>query len=218
MSYLVFFDLDDTIIDGQSQKLFIRYLFKRNKINFFVYLYVVLWFIFYKIKLIKNVKKIRERVFGICSGWDDILMKELVLDFFNLCIKKRIYKDFFDLLNYHKENGAKTILLSASIYPIVKIVADFLGLDFCIATKLKIQKGVYTGEIDGEIIYGQQKKDTAINFVQDNNFSLKGSYAYGDHISDLYLLSIVENPIIVNPKYSMVGLAKRKHWNTVLLN
>lgn len=218
MSYLVFFDLDDTIINGQSQKLFVRYLFKKNKINFFVYFYVILWFVFYKMKLVKNVKKIREKVFKVCNGWSDVFMRELILDFFNLYIKERIHKNFFDLLNYHKKRGAKTILLSAAIYPIVKTVADFLELDFCIATKLKIQKGIYTGEIDGDIIYGLQKKDAIVDFVKDNNFSFKGSYAYGDHISDLYLLSIVENPVIVNPGHYMIKLAEEKQWNTILLN
>lgn len=218
MSYLVFFDLDDTIIRGQSQKFLIDYAFKKKKISFSIYIYILIWFFLYKLGLLKDVVKIREKAFRFFNGWSEQDLEKLLIDFFNSKIKKRIYKNFFNVLNYHRKNGAVIILLSASIYPLVKIIADSLKIDFCIATKLEKNNGLYTGKIDGDIIYGIKKRDAVIDFLKENNVSLRGSYAYGDHTSDLYLLSIVENPFIVNPNKYMENIVNKKNWNKILLN
>lgn len=218
MGYVVFFDLDDTVIKGQSQKFLIKYLFKNKKIGFFLYSYVLIWFIFYKLGLVQNVIKIREKVFKFFNGWSEVALEKILTDFFNSEIKKRIYKKIFDILNYHKERGAITILLSASIYPLVKIISDFLEMDFCIATKLQKNNGFYSGTIEGNVIYGAQKKQAVLEFLKEKNLSLSGSYAYGDHLSDLHLLSIVENPFIVNPDKYMEKIISQKNLNKILLN
>ncbi|MDD2935642.1 MAG: hypothetical protein PHX25_04205, partial [Candidatus Pacebacteria bacterium] len=61
----VIFDVDDTLIKGQSQKIFIDYLFKKKMISFFVYLKILIWFSLYKIGLGSNPKSVAEDSFKL---------------------------------------------------------------------------------------------------------------------------------------------------------
>jgi hypothetical protein len=45
----VFFDVDDTLIDGQTQKLMVSYFYQKKKINFIFLLQIYFWFLLYKI-------------------------------------------------------------------------------------------------------------------------------------------------------------------------
>jgi hypothetical protein len=45
----VFFDVDDTLIDGQTQKLMVSYFYQKKKINFIFLLKIYFWFLLYKI-------------------------------------------------------------------------------------------------------------------------------------------------------------------------
>ncbi len=64
MKDLVILDLDNVIVKGQSQKLLLNYLFKRKLIGYWYFLKIYLWFVFYKIGLIKNPKRVMEYAFS----------------------------------------------------------------------------------------------------------------------------------------------------------
>lgn len=56
MKELVIFDIDGTIIKGQSQVLFLRYLLSIHRITRVFYLKILLWFILYKLGIVKDQK------------------------------------------------------------------------------------------------------------------------------------------------------------------
>jgi HAD superfamily hydrolase (TIGR01490 family) len=212
MSYLVLFDLDDTIINGQSQKLLVKYLFKKGKISIFFLIYIYSWFFLYKIGLVKDVIKIREKSFKICRGWSFEYMYQLLDSFFYLYIKPRFYKEILDIIKFHKENGANLILISSSLFPLVELIGRYLSFDYIFATKLNVENGFYTGQIDDIVIYGDNKKSVINDFIKDNDLSLKNSYAYSDHYSDVELLNMVDNSIVINPDRKLLEVALFKKW------
>ncbi len=218
MSYLVLFDLDDTIINGQSQKLLVKYLFKRGNINILFLIYIYLWFFLYKIGAVKNVVKVREKSFKICRGWTFEYMHQLLNSFFYLYIKPRFYKEILNIIKFHKENGANLVLISSSLFPLVELIGRYLSFDYIFATKLNIENGFYTGRIDDVVIYGNNKKNVINDFIKDNNLSLKNSYAYSDHYSDVELLNIVDNAIVINPDRKLLEIALSKKWKIKKIN
>ena len=64
MRELVIFDLDNTLIKGQSQAFLLSYLLKKGVITPFFYLKLMSWFIFYKLGLIKNPGRIMDYSFS----------------------------------------------------------------------------------------------------------------------------------------------------------
>ena len=212
MSYLVFFDLDDTLIKGQSQKMLVKYLFKKNKVNLVFLVNIYLWFFLYKLNLVKDVIKIREKAFKICKGWKVDKTKQLLKDFFNIYIKLNFYLDALKQIDFHKSKGAKIILLSASLFPLVDIIKEFLEVDFIIATKLDEKDKIYTGKVFGSVVYGKNKEYLIKEFLEEHHFSLKDSYAYSDHYSDIEILKLVENPVIINPDDKLLKIALLNNW------
>ncbi|MBU1130954.1 HAD-IB family hydrolase [Patescibacteria group bacterium] len=211
MSYVVFFDLDDTLLKGQSQKLLVKYLFQRKKVSVFFLMMIYFWFILYKLNLVKDVIKIREISFRICRGWNVLYTIDLLNDFFK-DIKSKFYKDAINEINLHKEKDGKIILVSASLLPLVEIIRKYFSFDYAIATDLKSENGIFTGEIFGSVVYGENKKNLIKEFLKEKKISLKGSFAYSDHISDYDLFELADNPIVVNPNKKLFNIAKQKGW------
>jgi HAD superfamily hydrolase (TIGR01490 family) len=209
---VAFFDVDGVIVKGQTQKFLIKYLLKKRKIPLWLYIKIYFWFIFYKLGLVKETIKIREKVIKYFKGQDVVEFEKIFDDFFEKEIKQRINKKVFNLIKKHLENKDIVVLTSASLEEIVERIKNYVGANFVIATKLGRNSGKYTGEIDGKIPYGENKVLKIKEFLEEKKYTFEESYAYSDHISDLPLLEFVENPCAVNPDKELRKVAIKKGW------
>ena len=212
MNKIVLFDVDGVIVKGQTQKFFVRYLLKKKKISLLLFIKIYFWFIFYKLGLIKDTIKIRKKVIKYIQGQDVAEFEKLFDDFFEKEIKPKINKKVVDLIKKHLENKDIVILVSASLEEIIERIKNYVGANFIIATKLAKNSGKYTGEIEEKIPYGENKVLKIKELLEKNKYSLEGSYAYSDHISDLVLLEIVDNSCVVNPDKKLRKVAIKKGW------
>lgn len=210
----VFFDVDGTLVKGQTQEILVRYLYKEGKVKFFFFIKIFLWFLLYKIGLVKNVFTIREKVFESFAGWDEAQFNAIVEECFNKEIKPRIFSEGLKLIQLHKKENYEIILTSASLSNVVEVLREQIGTTFTLSTKLAIKNGRFTGKISGLNAYGENKVKMAKELVHTNKMSLEGSYAYTDHISDLPLLELVDNPVVVNPDRKLRKIAMKNNWQT----
>ena len=211
MKELVIFDVDETIVHGQSQELFLRYLLKIKRIGYFFYLKLLTWFVLYKIGIIKDPKKPMVYAYSFLKGKSVAEIAWLAHDFFERTLKSAIYPRAIDIIREHKNMGRIVVLVSNSIEQIVKELADYLHIDSYITTTLETKDGYYTGVIHG-MVYGNYKTEVVNKFIKENDLNLETAWAYGDHISDQPLLSIVANPVVVNPSPALMEIAQKKHW------
>jgi HAD superfamily hydrolase (TIGR01490 family) len=196
MKNIVFFDLDGTLITGQSQKYLISYLYKINLISFYRLILLYLWFIGYKFNILKNPKIPLNIAFKIIEGKTVKEVAVVMQDFYNNILKQKLNNQVIKKLKIHQNNGDEIILLSMAVAPVAQVVGEKIGISNIISTKLEIQSGSYTGKIEGELVYGNEKAKI-INVKYKNE--LLNSYAYADHYSDYGLLKIVRHPVLVNP-------------------
>ncbi len=212
MNEIVILDLDGVITSGQSQQIFLNYLFKKKLVGLFFYLRIYLWFILYKLGLIKSPKKIMDFAFYFLKGKKIENIEKIVENFFSERLQKFIFLEIIDIIKEHKARGREFLIISNTVDILTKKVADFLGVKNYISTRLETINGKFTGKILGDIVYGKNKVNFANKFIQKNNLDLRNSYAYADHISDLDLLSIVSNPYAVNPDRFLSIEAKNRNW------
>ncbi len=215
MKELVIFDIDDTIIKGQSQKFFLEFLFKKNYISLFYYLRLTIWFIFYKLGLIKNPKSAMKYAFSFVKGKTEAEISDLVDLFFDSVLQNKIYPEAINIIEKHQKEGRIIVLMSNAVDVLVRKIASHLKIDNFISTKLELVNGVYTGNIIGNIMYGETKKEAILSYVKARNLQLDNSWAYGDHFSDIFLLSLVKNPYAVNPSKDLKRYAKLKEWGII---
>jgi len=212
MNELVVFDLDNTLIKGQSLKLFLTYSWKNNLIGFFSYLKILFWFLLYKMGLVRNPQRIMEYGFSFLKGKNVGEIKRIIKEYFEKDLKRHIYKDAVKILQEHKEKGRKIIIVSNSIELILEEIARFLGIDYFIGTKLETEKEKFTGRIKNGIIYGEKKVEFVRNIIKKMEFSFDRSWAYTDHDSDMSLLKSVRYPFAVNPTKKLRNEALTKKW------
>lgn len=218
MKELVIFDLDKVIVDGQSQNIFLVYLFKKRLVGFYFFAKVSCWFLLYKLALIKNPRKIMDYAFSALRGMSVEETEKIINNFFETTLKKFIFKEAVDIIKEHKAENREIVIVSNAADLIVKKIAHFLGVQHYIATILQTDDGKFTGKIEGKIVYGENKADEIKKFIAEHNFNLEGSHSYSDHISDLPVLEIAEVPVAVNPDKFLEKVAREKNWQILTFN
>lgn len=213
----VFFDVDNTLVKGQTQQILVRYLYKKGKIKLFFLLKIFLWFLLYKLNLVKDVFTIREKTFERFAGWKVSELNATVKESFEKEIKPRIFPQSLKLIQLHMKENYEIILTSASLSNLMEVFRQYLGTTFAISTKLAVHEDMFTGKVSGLIAYGENKVRMAKELVQRQEMSLNGSYGYADHISDLPLLELVDNPIAVNPGRKLRKIATKNSWECISL-
>lgn len=210
---IVFFDVDNTIVDGYTQKYFISYLFRKKIINVGVLFLSYVWFFLYKLNLVRDVGRAMSFYVYFFGGWNKKKMSDLIDDFFDNYIINNFFSDIIKIINKHKDRGDRVILISTSITPIVKRIADHLAIEDYISTELKIENDLYAGEINGRALAGEEKLVVVKKLLK--TYVDVETYFYSDHFSDEALLSYVDKPNVVNPDKILYNKAKKNNWNII---
>ncbi len=212
MKNLVIFDVDNTIVKGQSQALFIKYLYKKKYVSSFYYLTLISWVVLYKFHLVKDPLPPMKYGLSFIKGKTVNEGEKIVNNFFDEVLVKYIYKQALDIIKKYKNEGSDIILVSNAPDILVKKIANYLGVENFLSTKVESENGVYTGNIFGEIMYGEQKLIAVKKYIEVSGHTLENSYAYGDHDSDIHLLKNVAHPYAVNPSGKLKKIAIKNNW------
>lgn len=214
-SRVVFFDVDETLLSGQSQQALLLFLFLKGKIPLPFFLKTCVWFFFYKLGLIKNTEKIRTAAVSFLKNWSiDEFQNELKV-FFLVRLKVRIYVEALERINHHLQRGDSVVLLSSAIEPLVTIIAKEISLQDALGSRLEIRDFVYTGNFAEEPLYGKNKLQAAQEYLIANNLVGKKVAVYADHLTDVDLLRFADYRFVVNPKEKMRKLALNEGWEVL---
>ena len=112
----------------------------------------------------------------------------------------------------HHAAGHLTILLSGSIFPLVRLLGDHLDVDHVVATELEADGGIYTGRLAGKHVAAEQKAYLVGELAARHGFDLRESYCYADHRSDLAMLEQFGNPRPTNPDRGLLRAALERGW------
>jgi HAD superfamily hydrolase (TIGR01490 family) len=209
---VVFLDLDHTLIYGHSQKLFMLYLLNKGLLNKYLCTKIAALYFMYKLELITDFIHIRKEAFSMLKGISVSKMNRLYDDFFKKVLSPKIKPSMINIINLHKQRKDILVLITATMSEVAQRMTSCLGLDYTIATMLEIKNELYTGNILAGPVYADKKAHIAKKFIESNGFSLTGSYAYTDHISDLPLLLLVDNPVCVSPDKTLRRISKEMGW------
>jgi HAD superfamily hydrolase (TIGR01490 family) len=212
MRTVVFFDLDNTLIDGQTQKIMAFYLWERKQITSFFLFRTFVWFFFYKLGIVRDVTQIMKKAYRLARGIEVSSFQSILEDLVSEEIEPRIFPQALKIIEEHQKQGHRVGLVSNSIAPLVEILEKKLRLSFSIATQLERENNVFTGEIEGKVMYGEEKLKAVTAYLLKTGGALENSYAITDHNSDLPLLKAVGHPAVVNPDSILRKKAKCYHW------
>ena len=86
-----------------------------------------------------------------------------------------------------------------------------LGADHVIATRIIVEDGRYSGEIE-YYAYGDTKAEAVRELAALEGYDLTRSYAYSDSATDLPMLEAVGHPVAVNPDKELEREARERDW------
>ena len=95
-----------------------------------------------------QMEKMRQFMSQLVAGWDVATVREIVADTLHNIVDPLVFDEAVSLIEEHKLAGRDVVVVSASGAEVVGPIAEMLGADRVVATRLEIVDGRYTGEID----------------------------------------------------------------------
>ncbi len=185
---LALFDFDGTITTDDSLIKFIRFVVGDAKFAIgMVALSPML--IAYKLKFIPNYKAKQTMLGYFFKGMIEEKFKQVAKEYSLNHIDSILRPKAMEKIAWHKEQGHKVVIVSASIECWLKPWCDKHGLDL-IATKLEIKNGIVTGKFLSKNCYGIEKANRVKERYSLDDYD--HSYAYGDSHGDKELLELVD--------------------------
>lgn len=209
---LALFDLDKTLIDGDSDHMWGLYLAEIGVVN------------------AKQHEKAQDRFYReYVNGTLDINeflefqltpLKENSLDdlfawrsnFIEQKIKPLIHEDKVALVKKHRDQGDRLVIITATNSFITSPIADLFGIDTLIATEPEQNLHGFTGKVAGYPCFQAGKVIKLKQWLVNTEETMAGSWFYSDSYNDLPLLLEVDQPVCVAPDAKLLDHAKAHHW------
>lgn len=208
------FDLDGTMLKMHTPVLFILYAMKRHLIGLRAVPRIIKWSLAYLLSLHRCPEEVRELMFTGFIGKTPDEVSPFFDEFIDSYVIKRLSEHAADEVRRQQSLGRDTILLTGSFTQIAERVAKRIGFDAFCGTDMAIsENGSYDGTVNGIVPEGYGKLYRLAELCDDRYG--KGHWriaaAYGDHLSDKWLLERADEPVCVNGS-QLRRYGRRRGW------
>ncbi len=210
---LVLFDLDETLIKGDSAYLWVQFCFQKQLVNSDFLQQSHVYQEQYRQKTL-NIEEYLTFFLSIVKGFEKSSIDILVDEFIKSCIKP--YPKALELIESYKNE--RKIIISATSDFLVSKIAKSLNIDESIAINTELKNGIFSGKSYGVHSF-QEGKVTRLKEYLKNDYEIlmKDSCFYTDSINDLPLLQEVTHKIACNADGALLEIAKRRQYTIMNL-
>jgi len=207
---LAFFDMDYTVLDTSSGLEYVKHLREHGRISARLLFYIAWWTVTYKVASVDMNRAVPK----LLSYVEDVSAMRLMAESYEWVdqkLKAHIAPRAVELIQAHRQQGHRVVLISASTQFAVQPVAEQLNIDF-ICSQVVIVADRMTGDIVDPPCYGAGKITWAQHYADEHEAALADAYFYTDSHSDQPLLDVVGHPVAVNPDARLKKLAQKRGW------
>lgn len=211
-----FFDLDKTVIARSSTLAFSRPFYAGGLITRSAVLRSAYAHFLFLVGGADHdqMERMREYLSRMVSGWDVQQVREIVAETLTQLIEPVVYREATALVAEHHAAGRDVVIVSSSGAEVVEPIGAMIGADRVVATRMVVDEGRYTGEIEF-YAYGENKAAAIRELAEQEGYDLAACYAYSDSVTDLPMLSAVGHPTAVNPDRGLRREAVARGWPVV---
>lgn len=204
------FDVDRTLLpETTAERLFVRYLLQERVLGVRAAVETLRFSLLHGWpNPVREVRRNRPYLRGQLS----LAMTEMGARCFEQVIRPRLAASGIERLREHRELGHHTVLLSGSLPFVLQPLAEAVGADETICSRMEERNGRLLGRLVGPHPYGTAKVSLIQRFAHDNAVDLASSYCYADHDSDAGVLQLFGHPICINPNDRLRAIAGRLGW------
>lgn len=214
---LAIFDLDNTLIGGDSDHLWARFVcdhgivdstdfeqrgdrfyadYEAGTLNIDAYLRFAL-------------SPLVGRAPTVLAAWQERFMERVIQPIMLPAAKALVAK--------HREQGDELLIITATNRFITAPIAAALNIEHLIACEGEIVNGRYTGEPAGIPSFQAGKVTRLHEWLEGRDTQLEGAYFYSDSHNDLALLDLVDHPVAVDPDATLRQYAEARGWPVISL-
>lgn len=211
---LALFDLDETLIAGDSASLWLEYMVTEELAPAGMIAEEQAMMSLYhqgKMDMHQYMAFTLQPLAGKSRQWLDPLCAR----FAEQVLRERIYPEGVERIEWHRKRGDELVLISASGEHLVAPMAQMLGMDHCVAILLDEEAGMLTGQTRGTLSFREGKVARVNQLFADLANPWQESFGYSDSHNDLPLLRAVTHPHAVNPAPALRQLADELGWPTL---
>lgn len=121
------------------------------------------------------------------------------------------------LIEQHRQQGHVPLIITATNRFVTEPIAAALGVDQLLATDPEMIDGCYTGNVAGTPTFRKGKVIRLQEWLSKNGANLASSWFYSDSHNDLPLLEMVTHPVAVDPDDTLRQHAEMKGWPIISL-
>lgn len=137
--------------------------------------------------------------------------------FMNEIIEPMVLPKAEALVRDHSRQGHTLLIITATNRFITAPIAKRLQIPNLLATEAEMEAGRYTGKPTGIPCFQEGKVKRLATWLKEHNISLAESWFYSDSANDIPLLEEVSHPIAVDPDERLSKYADQKGWEVVSL-
>ncbi len=206
-----FFDMDRTLLTVNSGTRWMRFLRRRGEISRWAYVRALGWALQYKLSVL-DIHTLSERLAADLVGKPEEDMVAKCTHWYETEIRHTIASQARAAVADHRGRGERVLLLTSATPYIAEPLAETLGLDGVICTRLEVVGGRFTGKVVRPICYGEGKVAHAEAWAEKQSIDLRATTFYSDSYTDLPMLERVGRPVVVNPDPRLLRAARRRGW------
>ncbi len=121
------------------------------------------------------------------------------------------------LLEKHRQQQHFLLIITATNHFVTAPIAEKLGVDDLLATMPEQIHGRYTGKVNGTPCFQEGKVIRLEHWLKEHEFTLEGSYFFSDSFNDMPLLSKVTHPVAVDADQKLRQYAVKAQWPIISL-
>jgi HAD superfamily hydrolase (TIGR01490 family) len=214
---LALFDLDHTLLDGDSDDLWFHFLAQQGALDKDRH----------AVQRARFSAEYREGKLQVSDFYAFVLKplanhpvqqlrtwrKQFVCEH----ILSRITPEARALLDRHRDAGHKLAIITATNRFITEPIAAELQVTHLLATEPEFDGACFTGRVVGAPCFREGKLLHLREWLYNENFKPTETWFYSDSHNDLPLLESVDHPIAVNPDTQLSRLAQQRGWPVMQL-
>ncbi len=214
---LAIFDLDNTLLNGDSDYLWGQFLAQQGRVDAKHYEKENQRFYDEYVAGTLDIFEFLEFSLAPLSQMDMSELAELHNRFMDECIRPVITAKSRALIQQHVDKNDTLLIITATNLFITAPIAEELGIPNILATDPEIIDNRYTGKVYGTPCFKEGKVERLTTWLKETGDNLADSYFYSDSHNDLPLLGLVKKPIAVDPDETLRSHAEMKGWDIISL-
>lgn len=214
---LAIFDLDNTLIAGDSDCLWGEYLSEQGYVDSEAYQAGHEKFYEEYVAGTMDIYEFLEFQLKVLADNDRETLEEWRKDYIETKVQPIILHKAIQLVEGHRQQGHELLIITATNRFITEPIAKKFNIDNLIACEPEIIDGQYTGKAVGTPSYAAGKVTRLHEWLARQQQNLEESWFYSDSLNDIPLLKEVDHAIAVDADETLIAEAEKQDWPIISL-